>query len=250
VSRYIADVKFIASIFPGALPSIRRNYGVTRESQGPGAQRGSLFQLDPVARGEKPFVLPVYDCFEDVEDLVGVGAAMGAGSARKPRLPKPVPVETIVEDLLRHWTGGLYNVPAGAKPGVIEISPMKVELKKWADSGYKAEALPGPNPGELDQMLSMQSRYFEYWFNEGERLAGEKKWDAIGVPHRIAAEWLGHKRTWSHGDVAKNTIPCPACQEMISSLAVVCPSCKTQIKALPAEIAALAAKVPAPTARV
>jgi|SRR6185436_2428444 len=231
MARYIPDVKFIASIYPGQLPTIRRHYGPSRNSEGPTAQRSTAFVFEPVARGERAFVLPIYDSFESVLDITAL-SAMGNQNPQKPRLPKPVAVETIVADILKEHTGGLFNVPQGASPGLIEIVPMKVELKKYADTGD----LPGPSVSELRSMMAMQSMYFEYLFTEGERLHKQNNWKEITDTMRLGADWLGYKREWSHRDMASDSGPCPWCTTMISNQAIVCPSCNRQVKETPAHL--------------
>jgi hypothetical protein len=233
VARYQADAAFICSIYPGKLPVIRRNYGTSVHGEGKGANRSTTFKLEPVARGEKPFVLPIYDSFEEILDIAGLSAV--TNTPKKPRISKPVPVEAIVADLLKEWTGGLFNVPAGAMPGIILLNPMKVELKKFeADN-----SLPGPNPGELQQMIAQQTAYFEYLFSEGERLDAQKEWKEITDTMKLAADWLGHARTWSHRAIARDSSPCPLCTEIIPNAAAVCPRCHQQIRELPPEIARL-----------
>jgi hypothetical protein len=233
MSQYIPDVRFIASIYPGQLPAIRRHYGPSRESEGRGAQRSTAFILTPVPRGKKPFVMPLYDSFENVLDIVTM-SSMG-NRPEKPRLPKPVPVESIVADLLKEWTGGLYNVPQGAAPGVIEIRPLKVELKKFEENG----SLPGATVQEVEQMTEMQTMYFEYLFTEGERFHKQSNWKEITPTMRLAAEWLGHEREWSHRAIARDSGPCPFCQAMIPNIAIVCGSCRRQVRETPAHLAHL-----------
>jgi hypothetical protein len=233
MAQYIPDVRFIASIYPGQLPPIRRHYGPSRESEGRGAQRSTAFILQPVPRGKKPFVIPLYDSFENVLDIVSL-SSMG-NKAEKPRLPKPVAVESIVSDLLKEWTGGLYNVPQGAMPGVIEIRPMKVELKKFEDSG----TLPGAAPDEVERMTEMQTMYFEYLFTEGERLHKQNNWKEITATMRLAAEWLGLEREWSHRAIARNSGECPWCTAIIPNTAIVCGTCGRQVRETPPHLLGL-----------
>jgi hypothetical protein len=225
MARYIPDVRFIASIYPGQLPIIRRHYSPDRNGG------STAFSFDPVPRGGRAFVLPVYDSFESLLDVQGL-SAMGNQNVQKPRLPKPVPVETIVADILKEHTGGLFNVPQGATPGVAEIFPLKVELKKFADTGD----LPSPTGAEMKAMMATQSMYFEYLFTEGERLHKQNNWKEITDTMRLAADWLGYKRDWSHRDMASDSAPCPWCTSMISNQAIVCPSCNRQVKATPAHL--------------
>lgn len=228
MARYTPEVAYIGSIFPGKLEPIRRSYGPSRESYGPKASRSTLFQLEPVKRGEKPFLLEVCDSFEDVLDLSQIGASSDRKS--KPRMPKPVPVEVIVEDILRVWTGGLFNVPAGAKPGIGEVHPQK----------HTNGSLVIPVV-ELKQLEQQQTEYFQWNFQEGERLHKQSNWKEITDTMRLAAEWLGYQRDWSHRAIAADSGPCPLCQTIISNTAIFCTGCHQQIRKMPDDIAKLQA---------
>lgn len=218
MASYKPDVKYIASIYPGELPPITRALGVSPNATGKGASRSTTFTLKPVKRGQKPFVLEVYDSFEEVLDVVG---SSGAKPGEKPRISKPVPVEVIVEDLLNHWTGGLFNVPPGAKPGIMEVINS------------------APSQKELFQMDAQQTLYFEYLFTEGERLHKENNWKDITETMRLAAEYLGYSRVWSNRSIARETDPCPFCTTMIPRAALVCPTCQHVVKRIPKNLADL-----------
>lgn len=218
MAKYQAEVKYIGSIYPGAVTPQRRNYGPSRESKGPNAVRSTLFEMKPVPRGQKAYVLPILDSFEDVLDPVSMSSMANPGKGEKPRMAKPVPVEEIVSDLLGCWTGHLFNVPSGAKPGIIEVVNSV------------------PSQAELRQMDTQQSLYFEYLFAEGERLHNQNDWKEITETMRLAAEWLGHKRTWSHQAIARDAAPCPFCTKIIPNSALVCEYCSKTVKALPPEL--------------
>src|ERR1700743_2830395 len=108
MAQYIPESLYIASIYPGVVEPQRRNYGPSRESTGKSSIRSTLFSLEPVERGKAPFILEIIDSFEDVLDVLNTSSERGP---HKPKLLKPVPVQSIVNDLLARWTGGLYNVP-------------------------------------------------------------------------------------------------------------------------------------------
>lgn len=222
MAKYTPDVLYIASIYPGEVVPQRRHYGPSRESAGRNAVRSSLFTLQPVPRGKKPFVLEIMDSFEDVLDVVGSSSSADAKGA-KPRLSKPVAVESIASDLLACWTGGLFNVPQGAKPGIIQIADRV------------------PTISEMREMEQQQVLYFSYFFTEGERLHQEKNWKEITGVMRLAAEWLGKKTMWSHRDMAEESFACPLCTTIIPNAAVFCPQCHQQIKAIPVDILKLQA---------
>ena len=236
MSRYIADVRFICSIYPGKLEAVRRNYGRSLDNEGRGAERSTLFKLEPVPRGGKPFILPVYDSFESVIDVMAMSTI--GGTPQKRRAPKPVPVETIISDLLNCWTGGLFDVPSGAKPGIGEISLLPAQVRELNKTGELPEDI-GVAKEELDQLNSQQTLYFEYLFTEGERLHKQNNWKEITETMRLAADWLGYQREWSHKAIARDSGPCPLCTAIIPNAAVVCPSCHHVIKQLPGDIARL-----------
>lgn len=208
MSEYKPQVEFICSIYPGKLPILTRFYGPSLEAQGPNAVRRSSFELQPVPRGEKPFVLRVYDSFETVLDI----------RTGKLTATRPVPVEEVVIDILEKWTGNLFNVPAGAKPGVIKI------------------ANTSPSRDELRQMETQQSLYMAHFFSEGERLHREAHTDQITEMMRLAAEYLGEKRIWSDPAIARDAAPCPLCTTMVPNLAFICPSCQHVIREIPPEL--------------
>ena len=232
MARYVAETRFIASIYPGVLPVVRRHYGPSRESGTVGSQRQTVFQLQPVKRGEKPFVMPVYDSFEDVLDVMAMSGSRG--NPQKPRMPKPVPVEEIVRDVLNEWTGSLFNVPNGAKPGIMEISPLPADMRAWEKEGK----LPTVSLDEQRQMLEMQAPYFEYLFQEGEKLHKQNNWKEITDTMRLAAEWLGpdFHREWSHHAIAREAGPCPWCSTIISNTAIVCSHCGRQVRDTPSHL--------------
>ena len=227
MARYTAEVAYIASIYPGQLEPQRRNYGPSLASAGKAAVRSSLFQLEPVKRGEKPFVLTISDCFEDILDL----GQLGVGGNNKARTAKPVPVESIVlDDLIARWTGGLFGVPQDAKPGVMKINNTMA------------------TKDEMREMMEMQTRYFEYMFSEGERIYKDKPaGESVTATMRIAAEWLMRPRLWSNTSMAAASAPCPFCREMrLDPEAYICAKCTRVVRAIPPELAVL--NQPAPVA--
>ncbi len=225
MARYVAETACIASIYPGQLEDIRRSYGDSRDSVGPKSRRSTLFHIPPVPRGARPpyYVLELPDCFEDVLDIMAQGGHQGGP---RPRIPKPVPVEAIVSDLLGRWTGGLFNVPVGAMPGVIQIIGTV------------------PTQKELKQMETQQAAYFEYWFSQGEGLfRGDpttvNNYKTYTTEMRLAAEWLGRPRPWSDPRIAADSENCPWCTTVISNQAIFCPNCRKQVREIPAHLAAL-----------
>ena len=232
MSRYIADVGFIASIYPGRLESLRRWYGPTRESMGPGSQRSTLFQLEPVKRGASPFILPVFDSFQEIDNF------SRAGGGDRPKISSPDPVEDISSDLLAKWTSGLHNVPAGASPGIIQIHPLPAQVRDWGGNPSRLDRITA-SLDEIAEMESKQTLYFEYLFQQGELHHRQNQWDAITPTMRLAAEWLGHEVLWRHETASRKTIPCPWCGVQIMPQVVVCSSCGRQVRETPPELLAL-----------
>ncbi len=246
MASYTPDIRYIASIYPagsgsqiqlGQLPDVRRAYGPTRENDGPTAQRSTLFHLEPVPkRGADAFILPVYDSFELVLDVMQINPAI----KEKPRAMRPVPCEQIVADLLAQWTGGMYHVPPGATPGIMEIHPSESMIKNAAKGTEKIK----PSVDELREMVTRQTLYFQFFFNEAEKLSrGDKTasdlWKDITPVMRLASKWLGMERIWSDPEMLSQAEPCPWCQKLIPKAAIVCGECGRQVRATPAALADL-----------
>ena len=242
--RYVAEVRFIGSIYPGELEIVRRFYGPSIHASGKGAERVSRFALKPVPRGEKPFILPIHDSFEEVLDVMALSAT--TNNPVKPTQSKPVPVEQIVTDLIEKWTGNLANVPSGAKPGVSEVHLLDRQVAEYQRTGALPDSvlnskLSGIPQDEYDQLVQQQTSYFEYWFGQGELLHDQKKFDQISPIMRLAADWLGHRRPWTNKDWVVENVACPFCTELVPEEALFCPRCRNQIKLIPPDRADLAA---------
>lgn len=224
MAQYVADEKCIASVYPGQLPDQRRSYGPTRESIGPKAQRSTLFHMPSVPRGGKN-KFAVIKCYDSFEEGLDVMAQNGLGkNEQRPRIQRPVPVESIIDDLMTAWTGNMFNVPAGARPGVMPIVGTV------------------PTQDEMAQMREQQALYFEFWFAQGEALArGDKQvvddYKRHSTEMRLAADWLGRDRPWSNARVAVESGPCPFCTTIISNMAIICPACHQQLRETPAHLA-------------
>jgi hypothetical protein len=213
MAKWTPDIKFIASIYPGELDSVPLNHGPSPQPRTP---RRTVYKLTPVPRDKartNPCVIEVRDGFEDVIDL------MGAQTGRK-TMPKPVDSAETVACLLKYWTGSMVGVPPGATPGIIEI------------------ANTVPTQAEFRQMFEIQTAYFEFLFQTGERLNRENNWKEITGAMRIGAEWLGRDSDWSNPARVTEMVACPACGELIMPKMAVCKHCHTRLRALPKEIAA------------
>ena len=240
--RFIAEVRFIASIYPGDLPTITRFYGPSINAVGSGARRRTDFNLEPVERNGKPFLLAVHDSFEEVLDVMAMSAQkMTPGKKFSSR---PVPVETIVSDLLTEWTGRLANVPLGAMPGVNEVHFSDKIVGEYQRTGAFPDMVlnsktSGIGTDEYQQLVAQQTRFMEYWFGQGELLYDKKKFDEVSPIMRLAADWLGHKRPWTSKDFVVESESCPFCTALVPKTAYICMTCGKTIRELPADLAAL-----------
>lgn len=252
--RYIAEVRFIGSIYPGELPVVTRYYGPSIHATGKGAERRTDFRLTPVPRGDKPFILPVYDSFEQVLDVMAMSG--NQGNPQKPRQSKPVPVEEIIGDVISMWTGRLANVPDGAKPGVGEVHLLDKQVAEFQRTGVLPDSVvnskfSGIPQEEYQQLITQQTAYFEYWFSQAELVHARdpqslQAHGQITETMRLAADWLGHRRPWTNKDYVLENEPCPLCTALVPKTAVVCPTCHNQIREMPAHIAALQGGAPRP----
>ncbi len=210
--KFVAERRYICSIWPGELEPISVNVG-RQPTKDKG--RRTVYELEPVKRGGKPFVIEITDMFEDVPN-----PAKGDGSVLLFDA-KPVDCGESVTNCLNIWTRNIFGVPDGAAMGIMEI------------------VNTAPTGPERATLLETQTALMEWLFQEGERLDQEKKWKFITAPMRLSAEWLGRPRRWANPGQAAESSPCPACQQIIPDAASVCHHCGTRVRALPAELAAL-----------
>ena len=96
----------------------------------------------------------------------------------------------------------------------------------------------------MDYLLDRQTRFYEYMFQEGERLASDTKdensYKRISDVMRDGADWLEYKRNWvSPGKVAAELVACPVCFQLKPAAASVCHHCGRQVAEIPEEVAAL-----------
>lgn len=232
--RYVAEVRFIASIYPGQLPVLTRYYGPSISATGQGASRRTEFKLEPVLKGARPFILPVHDSFEQTLDVMALSAHKN--NPHKPMQSKPVAVEGIVQDLLNDWVGRLANVPDGCKPGVGEVHLPESIVNEYNRRGSQlpnsvTESKHSGIPrDEYDQLVDQQTKYFEYWLGEGELTHDQKKFKEISPIMRLAAEWFPDRPVrWRTKNFAAEIVRCPLCTSEIPADAVVCPSCRHQL---------------------
>ncbi len=221
MAKWAADTRYIASIYPGDLEAVAYNHGPSPDRT---KGRRTVYRLTPVPRETartRPCVIEVADGFEDVLNPMG-------GSFGNKYQPKPVDADETVRCLLQHWTGNMVGVPAGASPGIILI------------------ANTFPTKAEMERMFEMQTLYFEWGYQEGERLHRENSWKEITAAMKIGAAWLGKDTIWSNPARVSEMVNCPACGEEIQPKVAVCKHCRTRLRALPKEIAILNQTEPEP----
>lgn len=210
--KTIAERRYICSIWPGKLEPVSVAVG-----SDPSTAKGrrTMYELEPVKRGKKPYVIEVRDMFEDVPNVnLGDGSKLLFSS-------KPVDCGEIVNNCLNIWTRNIFGIPEGAGMGISEITNT------------------APTSTELDRLKVQLTSLMEWLFQEGERLDSEKKWKVITEPMRLSAEWLGRPRRWANPGETAQSSPCPFCQSIIPDAALVCNVCSRQVRVIPPELAAL-----------
>lgn len=213
MAKYTAEVRYIASIWPGKLEPITLYHG---PSPVVSSKRSTQYKLQPVARGLKPFVLEVADGFENVFDPMTIGS----NSSQRMR-SKPVDGAETVNVLIKHWAGNIVDMPPGGGMGIREIIGTV------------------PQKQELEQMREELTVFCEYKFQQGEQHHRQNQWKEITQTMRDCASWLEKDTIWANPASASELINCVACGELVKPRASVCKHCGYQLRALPPEIAAL-----------
>jgi hypothetical protein len=204
----IVDDVVIASLYPGQKPRISKPFGPDiKRSKG----ATTWFELKPVKRGGKPFLLKVSDMFQHYRDELNSG---------KPWKVDPVECTQIADNLVTEWAGNIPNLPPGAFPGIMRIIGNV------------------PTQDELEFMREGMTAYFEFMFLEGDQMSKQNpKW--VSPEHRLAAEWLGRATPWANSSQALRDTICPSCKQPIPLDALRCHLCGAQVKAFTGELAAL-----------
>lgn len=218
MGKYIAESRYIASIWPGQMEGIQMHHG---PSMNPKDGTSTWYRLKPFKkeRGSKlAYVIEVNDSFEHAKNEL-----KSADQGHKVTDLNPVYADEIVQSLIKYWTGNYVGIPHEAKPGIMEI------------------ANSVPTQAELAQMQSQQNAFMEYWYLEGQRIAIDPSIGMKGIPpmSKLAAEYLGRKTNWSHPAESLTMVNCPACKTAIPEDSYVCSGCGTKLKALPPELAQL-----------
>ncbi len=226
--RYQAEVVYLASIYPGKLAPIIMYHG---DSPNPHHGRAKRYVMPPIVRGEKPVVpedcknvrihkasnqyvavLEIADAFENIPNPTksdGMRMVFDSG---------PVSCTQIAENLEQTWGGNFIGLPDGAGPGI------------------KIIAGTIPTQDELERLMEMQGRYYEFRLSQGDQLASENQWKEITREMRDAAAYLGKERVWASG---ARTEDCPACGMQIPMGRAICHHCHTRLRELPASVAGL-----------
>lgn len=218
MAKFEADLKYVASIWPGQMPDIALNHGPSPHVNSP---RRTVYKLKPVPRNRPPYSIEIHDSYENVLDLMG---GVNVGSKWQSRI---VPVDTIVRQLLKEWAGGLPGVPPGAAPGIIEVVNR------------------APSTRELDQMREQQTIYAEFMWAAGREHYQHDDWKGITEHMRLMALWLGKHDEWADPAMAKNLVSCPHCFENIHPEATVCKHCGKVVRPMSPEMALLNQAPPA-----
>jgi len=156
-----------------------------------------------VKRGEAPCVIEVADGFENIHN------PMRSHKKSEQWESKIVDCKEIRADIVKEWSGAIYDCPPGAGMGILEIA-----------GEY-------PTEDELRLMMEMQTRFAEWCFQRGEECIRDKKGADIRGMWRTMAMWLGRKTTnnWATPSLAAHDVNCYWCQTLISPNAKVCVNC-------------------------
>ena len=189
----------IASVYPAALPNIERPFdGLT------------VYSIAPCPKGEPAQLLTLEDAVQYAQDPL----------SRDITTETLIHVEEIADDLIKHWARTPIGAPPGSGPGVGLI------------------AGETPRPDELAALYARQDLMFEYFYQDGLRLAQNQEWRGINHNHRLAARWLEREEPWAI-EMSKAPVAaleeCPMCGGMIPGGKTFCMHCKQQIREKPAE---------------
>lgn len=221
MSKYQAEIRYIASIYPGKIAPITKFVG---PSMNPRDGRATVYWMPSIKRDEKPSdkrdgkkqqnltilkvgyqhiaVLSVADSFENVLDPLQLGTGLKTADTYK---PLPVSCDELARDLISHWAGNMVGLPPGASPGIMVCANLT------------------PTQDELSRMVLMQTAYFEHRLQEADNLANENRHRFITDEMKTAAIWLGKDRSWA--TPSANLGKCKWCMATMPSEAIVCQIC-------------------------
>lgn len=182
--------RVIVSIFPLEQTVVRRHNGI-KTYHLPAAKPGEYVKL--VVTG---VVDPGIDYTTEPYTWVG----------------RPVPVDVVVEDLVRAFTRSQLEASDSAGPG---IGPIRGEE---------------PTREELEELRARQEKYARMLVEHADALFAKGDLFAITPLHRAMARWLGvEDREWVRELSFKPTKHCIACTETIPVQARVCQFCRTDL---------------------
>lgn len=205
--RIRREGRVIASVFPAGLAPLERPF-----------DGATVFTMPPCPKGERPQLLKILDAVQFGRDPL----------SRDILTESLIEVDDIAKDLVGHWARTPIGAPAGSGPGVGLIA---------GDT---------PTDEEIQALYDRQDVMFEYFYQDGLRLAQNQEWRGINGHHRLAAKWLEREEPWAI-DTGRQTAAleeCPLCGSMIPASKAFCMVCKQQIRELPAEFAAMQPSAP------
>lgn len=125
--------------------------------------------------------------------------------------PMFIPVDMVVEDLVREWTFGRHGATDGVGPGIMQIVG------------------ESPTQPEIISAFERQGEYCSWLVQDGDLLFAQQDFKGIGQVHKLAAVWLREDRPWMRKLGQETPVQCPACREEIKLGAVLCKHCSTNI---------------------
>ena len=179
----------------------------------------SVFPLPQYAQrrhdGIREYVLPAAprDSFSSLVIHGAVDLGIDYGPEPPQMLVRPIPVDVIVEDLVRVWTTNQLSATDAEGPGIGHIKS------------------PAPTDDELAVLRARQETYFRRLVYEADGKASSGKVGDISDLHRKAAEWLGVEanRDWVKPIVRLESKRCVGCGESILMNALRCKHCQLDI---------------------
>lgn len=179
-----------------------------------------FYQEKPAQPGKGFTRIVFYDTFQLVKDWTQEPPAT---------VKRDIPVQMVVEDMVRCWTSGRLTDSADGGPGIAVYNP-KLSLQE-----------------QLDNLWTRQQTYFRGLVYQADRLHETKDWANITNLHRKAAEYVGGEdRPWFKPLHESPTKTCPACDTRIARLSIVCTKCGTNIVKFAKEMLELGVKVEDP----
>jgi hypothetical protein len=191
------------------------------------------FDIPAVARGERPFLLPVRDHYQ-WETLPW---SFGYANGRQRQERRTILGEHIAADLLREWTASHPKMNPQCGPGVWIVRDcvylFDPEGKPIMDAEGKQAFRPATNEErekmfeeDLRSAIERQSAWAEVCIREGDAMADDlKKIPFIPEYCRQACHYYGRDRKWLHELKDGDVKTCVFCTKVIAANAIKCPHC-------------------------